>query len=166
MIEIWKPIDEFPNRQVSNLGRIKTIYGTIMRPSLRGKARDYLGVTIAISHRKSHSRLVHRIVARAFCPNPNNYPQVDHIDGNKLNNAASNLEWVDQKENMRRAMAQGRIIKGDNHKDAKLSVKIVSEIKAMAKDNPKLNQSELGRKLGVHSSQISRILSGQNWKHA
>lgn len=137
-----------------------------MKPSLRGKARDYLGITLAVSHTKSYSRLVHRIVAKAFCPNPNNYPQVDHIDGNKLNNAASNLEWVDQKENMRRAIAQGKIIHGDKHRDAKLNAAIVANIKAMAKDNPKLNQSELGRKLGVHSSQISRILSGQNWKHA
>lgn len=164
-MEIWKPIEEFPNRQVSNLGRIKTIKGSIMRPSLRGRARDYLGVTLSVTKYKSVSMLIHRIVAKAFCPNPNNLPQVDHIDGNKLNNEASNLEWVDQNENMRRAIKAGRIIRGSKHRDAKLTERIVMKIKEMAKNDPKLNQSELGRKFGVHSSQISRILSGQNWAH-
>lgn len=50
---------------------------------------------------------VHRVIAELFCDNPNRYEQVDHIDGNKLNNRADNLEWVTASENMRRAYKNG-----------------------------------------------------------
>ena len=50
---------------------------------------------------------IHRLVAEAFVPNPNNLPQVNHIDGDKLNNAPSNLEWVSNRDNMTHAMKNG-----------------------------------------------------------
>lgn len=51
---------------------------------------------------------VHRLIANAFVPNPHNYPYVNHIDGNKHNNAASNLEWVSPRENIVLAYCLGQ----------------------------------------------------------
>lgn len=50
--------------------------------------------------------MVHRLVAQAFCPNPNNYTIVDHIDSNKLNNHADNLQWVTAEINTRKAIRE------------------------------------------------------------
>lgn len=55
------------------------------------------------------TQAVHRIVAKCFCPNPNGYNEVNHIDGNKLNNAADNLEWCSRVENVRHAFRTGLI---------------------------------------------------------
>lgn len=53
------------------------------------------------------SKRIHRLVAQAFIPNPNNYPQVNHIDGNKLNNKADNLEWCTNEYNMKESWRLG-----------------------------------------------------------
>ena len=54
---------------------------------------------------------VHKLVAMAFIPNPNNFTVVDHLDGNKRNNCVENLEWVTQKENVHRCIAKGQFSK-------------------------------------------------------
>lgn len=104
MIELWKNIKGFDNcYMVSNYGNIKSLprNGTInkeriLKPAIRG---DYLFVRLVGNH-KDKKCSVHRLVAKAFIPNPENKPCVNHKDGNKLNNKADNLEWCTQSENM------------------------------------------------------------------
>ena len=102
MTEEWKKIEGYPNYSVSNLGRVRNNKsGRILTAHKWGELRTYLHVILySGSHasRKSHS--VHRLVATAFIPNPDNFPEVNHIDGNGFKNAVSNLEWVTHTENM------------------------------------------------------------------
>lgn len=122
MKEIWKAINNYEDYYlISNKGRIKTVAryicysrngsnivarkkSAIMKPhiSRHGYLHIYLkGGKIC----KDFS--IHKLVAEAFIDNPDNLPTIDHIDGNKLNNKVTNLEWVSYKENNQRAYDLG-----------------------------------------------------------
>ena len=66
----------------------------------------YYKVTLSVN-RKLHYRTVHRLVAETFIPNPNNLPQVNHINGDKTNNSVDNLEWVSPRTNVNHAHSMG-----------------------------------------------------------
>lgn len=115
MIEIWKDIQGYEGLyQVSNLGRVKRLKRVIKSPSIfggkatlkeyilkprydlkvKGLKHGYFRVSL-----RGKNFCVHRLVADAFIPNPDNKPYVDHIDTNIENNKASNLRWVTALEN-------------------------------------------------------------------
>ena len=108
--EIWKDIPGYENLyQVSNLGRIKRLYKRYGKCRkyikyepyiINGSVNDkgYKCVILSINN-KHKTYKVHRLVAEAFIPNPNNLLQVNHKDENKLNNNVDNLEWCDAKYN-------------------------------------------------------------------
>ena len=110
-MENWKQIDGYkPIYQVSNLGRIRSLAritnanGGLFHRKERmlkyGKSRlGYLLVYLYTDNGKKRTVPVHQVVARAFIPNPENKPEVDHKDGNKANNAVDNLRWVTHQEN-------------------------------------------------------------------
>jgi hypothetical protein len=74
---------------------------------LSPKFNKYWGLEIILNHGKRYHTSTHRLSALTFIPNPNNLPQVNHIDGNKHNNHISNLEWVDNTTNLQHAMRTG-----------------------------------------------------------
>ena len=123
MEEIWKDIENYEGYyQVSNLGNIRSldrliiqvdakkgkyariIKGRIIKPE--NNKRGYKCVTLTIQNKKV-LKPIHRLVAEAFIPNPNNYPVINHIDGNKHNNKATNLEHCSHKHNVNEAMRLG-----------------------------------------------------------
>lgn len=99
MQETWKPIEGYENYNVSNMGNIKNIItGKILKPGDNGKG--YKHVMLYNKEHKGKTIMVHRLVAKAFIPNPNNLPQVNHIDEDKTNNCVDNLEWITSEDNI------------------------------------------------------------------
>ena len=99
--EIWKPVLNNPHLEVSNLGRIKRLKGRNkgIQSHFCLDKDGYCKISVLNEFGKWTQTSVHRIVALAFIPNPDNKPFVDHIDGNRTNNVASNLRWVTPEEN-------------------------------------------------------------------
>jgi hypothetical protein len=109
--EQWKPIAECNGiYYISDHGRVKSFkFGKerILKPGLIGdKNKQYLAVSLALKDVYKMYK-IHRLVAIAFIDNPNNKPQVNHKDGDKLNNHFHNLEWVTSKENCRHGWQNG-----------------------------------------------------------
>ena len=105
-MEIWADIEGLEGKyQVSTWGRVRS-KNRILAPYENTKG--YLKVGL-FKDGKTHKKRVNRLVAQAFIPNPNNYPQVDHLDGNKRNNSITNLEWCDNTTNNRRARVMRNI---------------------------------------------------------
>lgn len=103
---------------------------------------------------------VHRLVAEKYIPNPYNYPQVNHKDGNKLNNCVENLEWVTNKQNHDHALQKGLILTGENCSWSKLTKEQVDFIRK----HTELNSKELSKVFGISSSHIREIRRNESWK--
>lgn len=104
--EIWEDIEGYQQKyQVSNLGNIKNIKtNKILKPQKGYKG--YMKVVLCTEQGYKQVR-VHRLVALYHIPNPNNYPSINHIDGNKTNNRVENLEWCTVSHNNREAYRLG-----------------------------------------------------------
>lgn len=184
MKEIWRDVSGYEGRyQVSNLGRVKALPLTragysyqakmatkrnyserILRP---GKMRDYLGVRLyGNGWARGKTYLVHRLVAQAFIPNPENKGYVNHINFNPHDNLPSNLEWVTQYENIHHTIKHGRAKYPSGHDNASSSFKNnqIPDIFRMSKRG--LSQREIAKRYGVDSSTISKILGGHTYKNA
>lgn len=93
MLEEWKPVEHFEGLyEVSNLGNVRSLRSGALRKPVVNKSTGYAAVVLCGSTYKQ-TLTVHRLVAKAFVENPNSYDFVNHIDENKLNNNAWNLEW-------------------------------------------------------------------------
>ena len=124
MNEIWKDIPGYEGLyQVSNLGRVKSLGRYVKKRSklafqderMLCSPKDKYGYLIVTLCRegKPKKKKVHRLVAQAFIPNPENKETVNHINGDKNNNTAMNLEWNTSTENLKHAYAVG--LNGRNH---------------------------------------------------
>lgn len=107
----WKPIKDYEDLyMVSNTGLIKSLHWNkekLLKQVIRNNNYPYYFVGLLKDGKRKYFA-IHRLVAMTFIPNPNNYEQVDHLDGNKLNNNVENLEWVTPKENTNRAWKKGQ----------------------------------------------------------
>lgn len=156
--EIWRDVKDYEGLyQVSNLGRAKRLKGRYMRCDkiLKGHEDEFGYIRLHLSkNSKTKSSKLHRLVAKAFIPNPENKPQVNHIDENKTNNIVSNLEWVTAKENVNHGTRTNRAIK-------KREIKIKAIDIANGEWNEYKSINECARQLGIDNSAISKQLKGK-----
>ena len=108
----WKTISELPKYQVSNEGEVRSLYFNkikLMKPIC---VHGYYYVNLHYAPGKSRRYAIHRLVASAFIPNPENKPAVDHIDCDKSNNKVTNLRWVTYSENSMNPITRERAKQG------------------------------------------------------
>jgi len=145
-----------------------TTNGNIIRDNLTLKKSvnksGYQRIVLNVNGGKL-SKLIHRLVAETYLPNPNNLPEVDHLDTNKLNNDISNLEWVTTEENKRRARLNGLIRKGESHGKSKLTKTDVEYIRNnYIPRHKEYGTRALSRKFNVSNCAISNVLNKVTWK--
>lgn len=157
--EIWKPVKENPVYLVSNYGRVKTIDHPVwckvnnsfsirkgkMLALNNSNTKKYWRVGIQINN-KQRLFAVHKLVASAFIPNPNNYPQVNHKDGDKNNNKVSNLEWCTNSYNQRHAWENN--LKSHEKMSEHCSFRKLSieQVRYIKKEYSKIDLSKRGNK--------------------
>ncbi|MEG0848507.1 MAG: HNH endonuclease [Myroides sp.] len=178
-IEIWKEVEEFNNKyEISNLGNLRSktrrINSSIqpcgyrISPSREIKSQDngnsYKQFYVSVDAKRV-MKYSHRLVAKYFIPNPNNLPEVNHIDGDKGNNSVSNLEWVTLQQNRDHASENGLMQRGEKHKLSKLSETQIIAIRRLFRINPQFNKLKTAKKLGVRDTTIHKIIKNQRWKH-
>jgi hypothetical protein len=127
--------------------------GRKLKPQPNGKG--YLRVGIG-----KKLMFVHRLVAEMYVPNPDNKPQVNHIDGDKTNNRADNLEWVSNLENRSHAVDSGLQVHGERCPWAKLTKEDVLAIRA----DEDATITELAKRYGVSRAAIRDVRQFKTWK--
>jgi predicted XRE-type DNA-binding protein len=166
MKEEWRDIKGYEGHyQVSNLGRVKSFRRKkvkLLSPKLTQKGYYEVGL------RKDETRkfkLVHRLVAESLIPNPDNKPQVNHINGLKTDNRLNNLEWCTAKENHDHAVDTGlKNQVGENHPMSKLNRDGALVIIDLLRTTSKTHQ-EIAELCNTTQTTVSLIACGKSWKH-
>lgn len=128
--------------------------GHILKPQPNSKG--YLRVVIG-----GERKFVHRLVAEKYIPNPNNYQQVNHIDGNKQNNSVENLEWVSNQENRDHAVKNGLHLQGEDCPWSILNWEKVEYIR----NHPEFSIKYFAEKYGVSERTIRDVRNYNTWKN-
>jgi hypothetical protein len=196
--EIWKDIDFIDGipagmYQVSNMGRVRSnsfkMKGRLMSLSLNMKGYPIISLNLKDNTRKTIS--VHRLVAKAFIDNPDNKPQVNHINGIKTDNRVENLEWTTNRDNVLHSYSTGLnkitdsrrkklsdfnigkklsdstrkkmsvLRQGEKSNSAKLSNEDVLFIKVLI--GLGIDNHTIGNQFNISHHLISKIRRGHNW---
>lgn len=169
---MWKDIIGYENHyQVNELGQIRTLKdsptckaGTVLKSQTNHKN----GYVYQMLYKDGKQKLfrLHRLVAIAFLPNPYNYKQINHINGDKTDNRVENLEWCSQEQNMLHAYKTGLEKPSEKQKKAireinKLKSKPVIQLKNKEEIATYCSISEASRVTGVSIACISRCCNGR-----
>lgn len=180
----WRPVPDFEGMYaVSSCGRVRSLAREVIQ---RGphKVTRYIvqsrvmrscvtstGYRMVSLSRAGKVKMfyVHRLVAMAFIPNPENKPQVNHIDGDRQNNLVENLEWVDARGNYLHAVSlwgprkSPNPSRGESHYRAKLTWPQVRAIRKMAASG-KYTKTKIAAKFGITDANVYSIVVYKTWK--
>ena len=159
--ENWVQIRDFPNYKISDFGRIRNnTTGVILKPNLDGWG--YPKVSLC-SNGKKHTKKSHRLVAECFIENTDDKPEVNHKNGNKLDNRVVNLEWVTKSENnMHKCRVLGKKAAKEQQNKAREKAWQSTRKKIICVETKIVYESisEAAKQLKLHQSSISNNLRG------
>lgn len=154
-------IKDFPNYYITDDGVVLCSNEEVKSSSVDTKGYHHISLS---NNNQRKTYLIHRLVALHFIPNPNNLPQVNHIDGNKSNNNVNNLEWVTGSSNIIHSFNNNlSSYRGERNGRSKLTESQVKEIKQLIADKIKLK--DIATQFNIHPNVISEIKRGIKWKH-
>lgn len=146
-VEIWKKHPDIPGIEVSTLGRVRSVKGHYYASHLNSKGYFTVGFRV---NGKVVNKLVHRLVAETFIPNPDNLAYVHHKDDNKTNNNASNLELYDA---------------SSSNQNRRVSIQPVFAINLATLETSKFpSQNKAGKALGINRINIIHVINGRQKK--
>lgn len=167
MSERWAAIPDWPEYEVSDLGRVRRVLparGAVVGSVLKAKLsrNGYLRVRLSRDYHRAPMHL-HRLIAVAFVPRPDGAGGlVCHGDGDRTNNRVGNLYWGTHAENAQDMIDHGRSPKGTANSGAKLSEAEVLAIREAARSK---TQRSIAARFGLHRNTIGLIVSGRTWGH-
>lgn len=160
-MEVWKDAVGFERAyQVSNLGRVKSkIRKGVIKEKFLNPYKNNMGYECVDLWDNNHKKkLVHRLVAEAFIPNPDCKPFINHIDGDKTNNKVENLEWCTHSENILHSF---RVL---GHRTVKGMVINNKPVKCLDTGEVFPSASEAARHKGCSQSNITKVILGKRNK--
>lgn len=158
-MSLFRSIPGFCPYEISESGQLRRNGVILSTPSMKnGYKRKYLKDL-------KKNILIHRMIALAWIPNPNNLPEVNHIDADKTNNSIENLEWCTRKQNAIHAYKAGlfpdqRGEAGPRAKLKEIDIKIIREAHSIS-----FTQKQISTYLKCHQSTISLIVNRINWNN-
>lgn len=171
----WRDVIGFEGQyEVSADGRVRRVAREIMRAngwpyrvaerelSQVSLGRGYRAVAFKVARKTNRTRLVHRLVAEAFLPNPDALPHVNHKNLDKTDNRVDNLEWCTEAQNQQHAAARGRF-HGRTNPNARFKLQPEQVDAILARLAQGEFQDDLAAEFGVSQSMISMIKTGKSW---
>lgn len=179
--EEWRPVVGLEGLyEVSSWGRVRRcarerlrgnghpykVTQRVLAQVAAGHSRKYRGVGLKASGEgprvDSRVHLVHRMVAAAFLPNPDNLPEVNHRDLDKWNNFVGNLEWATEQANQAHAAKRGRF-HGRTNPNARFKLQPEQVDEILAQLAAKVRQDDIAERFGVSQAMVSMIKHGKTW---